>query len=67
MSADSNYVVAEVLDHLIDDALLGLRENPELYTELGGLSWLEERQEFAFGMISTCAPNFVSFTPDDEL
>jgi hypothetical protein len=34
---------------LIDYALLGLRKDPKPCTELGGLSYLEERQEFAFG------------------
>ncbi len=58
MSADNNYVVADV-DQLTSHALLVLHEDPEIYTDqefrrLGGLSWLEERQEFAFGMRLTC-------------
>ncbi len=54
--ADNNNGAAEVLDLLIDHALLDLREDPESCTDqvfriLGGLAWLEDRQEFAFGTV----------------
>ncbi len=63
--AEALYGVAEALDLLIDDVLLDLRENPDL----GGLSYLVERQEFVSGMILSSATIIVLFTPHthDEL
>ncbi len=67
VSADDNYGVAAALDLLIDHALQVLREDPEpcadqVFRCLGALSYFDERQEFAFGIVHSSEPEIVSFT-----